>query len=68
MKTLALLTSRQLEVAALIARGYSNKRIASELGISEHTVARHLAAIYERLDCGRVEVAVLVVESGREAA
>ncbi|MBX6765345.1 MAG: response regulator transcription factor, partial [Rubrobacteraceae bacterium] len=46
----ALLTPRQREVALLVAQGLANRQIASELGISENTVANHVAAIIRRLD------------------
>ena len=34
----------------LVAVGRSNRQIASELTISEHTVARHLQNIFAKLD------------------
>lgn len=40
---------RQLEVLGLVARGLPNKRIASQLGITELTVKLHVAALLERL-------------------
>ena len=43
-----LLTPRQLDVLRLLARGLSNKAIASELDISESTVKVHIRAIMER--------------------
>jgi DNA-binding CsgD family transcriptional regulator len=39
------LTERELEVLRLVADGLSNKRIAAELHISDHTVKRHVANI-----------------------
>ena len=36
------LTSREWEVSALVARGLTNRQIATELSISEHTVATHV--------------------------
>jgi ATP/maltotriose-dependent transcriptional regulator MalT len=44
------LTARELEVLRLVARGKSNREIASVLVISEHTVARHLQNIFRKLD------------------
>ncbi len=44
------LTSREFEVLRLIARGYSNKQIAGELGISLRTVEGHLNNIFGKLD------------------
>lgn len=43
------LTERQVEVLRLIARGLSNAEIAAQLNISEHTVHRHIANIYQAL-------------------
>lgn len=43
------LTPRELEVLALIARGMSNKRIASSLAISDNTVKVHVARILAKL-------------------
>jgi DNA-binding CsgD family transcriptional regulator len=43
------LTSRELEVLRLIAQGRSNREIAAQLVISEHTVARHVSNILRKL-------------------
>ncbi len=43
------LSSRELEVLLLAARGRSNNQIASSLHISEGTVKRHLTNIYAKL-------------------
>jgi DNA-binding CsgD family transcriptional regulator/tetratricopeptide (TPR) repeat protein len=43
------LTARELEVLRLIARGRSNREIASALVISERTVARHVQNIFAKL-------------------
>ena len=43
------LTARELEVLRLVAGGKSNRQIASELVLSEHTVARHLQNIFAKL-------------------
>jgi len=43
------LTARELEVLRLVAAGKSNREIASELVLSEHTVARHLQNIFTKL-------------------
>jgi len=45
----SVLTARQREIAALIARGRSNRGIADELVISPATVARHVANIFTKL-------------------
>lgn len=43
------LTERELEVLRLVAAGRSNREIAAELFISEHTVARHIQNIFAKL-------------------
>jgi len=45
----ASLTSRQREVLALVARDWSNKAIAAELGIGVRTVKGHLSVILRAL-------------------
>lgn len=44
------LSRRELEIAGLLSRGLSNAEIAASLGISEHTVKRHVANILAKLD------------------
>jgi DNA-binding CsgD family transcriptional regulator len=43
------LTAREAQVLRLVAAGSSNRAIAAELGISEHTVARHLQNIFAKI-------------------
>lgn len=43
------LTRRECEVLRLVAAGRTNRQIAAELVVSEHTVARHLGNIYTKL-------------------
>jgi DNA-binding NarL/FixJ family response regulator len=43
------LSERETEVVVLAARGASNRRIGKELHISEGTVKRHLANVYEKM-------------------
>src|SRR5262245_12998917 len=48
-KQLDLLTQRQQEVFALLAKGLSNKMIARQLNITEGTVKNHVATIFDVL-------------------
>ncbi len=60
-EVLALLSSREQEVAKEIEKGMSNKEIATALGITERTVKAHLSSIYEKLEVGdRLGLAMLL--------
>lgn len=62
---LADLSSRELEVLSLVARGLSNRQIADEMVISEHTVKTHVGHILEKLDLhDRTQAVVLAYEAG----
>jgi len=51
------LTSRELEVVQCAAKGQTNKAIANELGLSEHTVKNYLFRAFEKLGVSsRVEL------------
>jgi DNA-binding CsgD family transcriptional regulator len=45
-------TSREREVATLLARGLSNAEIAESLVLSPHTVQDHIKSLYEKLGVG----------------
>ena len=52
------LTRREREVAGLVAQGLTNRRIASELVLSEHTVHHHVTNILKKLNLhSRAQVA-----------
>src|SRR5215208_4936398 len=44
------LTPREQELALLVGRGLTNRQIAQELSISEHTVASHVRKILKKLE------------------
>lgn len=43
------LTAREREVLRLVAAGQTNRQIAAALGLSEHTIARHVSNIFDKL-------------------
>jgi DNA-binding NarL/FixJ family response regulator len=45
----SVLSARELEILLLAARGLSNEHIASSLHLSEATVKRHLANVYQKI-------------------
>jgi predicted ATPase/DNA-binding CsgD family transcriptional regulator len=60
------LTAREREIAALIARGLSNRGIAGELVISPATAARHVANILAKLGfSSRAQVAAWAAQRDR---
>jgi DNA-binding CsgD family transcriptional regulator len=59
------LTGREVEVLRLVAAGCSNADIATELVLSERTVARHLSNIFGKLGVGsRTAAAAFAFEQG----
>lgn len=53
------LTDRELEVLTLTAKGYTNKAIGVQLGISDRTVQGHLAKIFGKLHAASRTEAVM---------
>ena len=59
------LSSRELDVLRLIARGKENAEIAAELGISPRTAKNHVSNILAKLGLpGRVQAAIYAVRRG----
>lgn len=59
------LTAREVEVLHLVAAGKTNREVAAELTVSEHTVARHLQNIFAKLDVSsRAAATAFAVERG----
>ncbi len=59
------LSPREREVLALIARGLTNREIAEELTISEHTARNHVTSILDKLGLSRrAEAAVYAARLG----
>jgi DNA-binding NarL/FixJ family response regulator len=59
------LSPREMEILHLIARGYSNKEIAHELGISRQTVKNHMTSILRKLSVNdRTQAALYALRRG----
>jgi DNA-binding CsgD family transcriptional regulator/DNA-binding transcriptional ArsR family regulator len=55
------LSTREREVAALVANGSANNRIAKTLAVSQRTIEKHLTSIYAKLGLrNRAELAAFV--------
>lgn len=64
-RTDAGLTERETEVLRLVASGESNKEIAGSLGLSVHTVERHVSNIYGKIGArGRAEATAWALRNG----
>lgn len=59
------LTTRELDVLRLLAKGFSNRTIAERLEVSSRTVEVHVRHIFEKLDAtSRTEAVVLALRRG----
>ena len=59
------LTDRELEVLRLASKGYTNKAIGIQLGISDRTVQGHLAHIFDKMHAtSRTEAVMRAVTLG----
>ena len=62
---LSPLTPRETEILNYIAKGYLNKQIAAELGISEQTIKNHVTSILRKLNANaRTEAVVVAIKQG----
>ena len=60
-----LLTLREEQVVALVADGLSNREIALELKLSEHTIKKYLFRVFDKLGISsRVELVLYAVNHG----
>ncbi len=69
VESITRLSEREKEVVKLIGQGLKNKRISTELCISETTVRHHLTSIYSKLGVSdRLELLVYAHRNGLVAA
>jgi DNA-binding NarL/FixJ family response regulator len=60
-----ILTPREEQVVALVAEGLSNRAVASELNLSEHTIKKYLFRIFDKVGVSsRVELVLYAVNHG----
>ena len=59
------LSLRERQILCRVASGYVNKQVATEFGISEHTIKNHMTHILEKLDvCDRTHAVVVAMQNG----
>ncbi len=64
-KARPVLSTRMLEVLALMAEGHSNKHIAEKLSLSENTIRNHVAALMEHFEVNnRTKTIVAAQQAG----
>jgi DNA-binding NarL/FixJ family response regulator len=60
-----LLTPREEQVVALVADGLTNRGVAGELGLSEHTIKKYLLRIFDKVGISsRVELVLYAMSHG----
>jgi len=65
----SLLTPREEQVVALVADGLSNREVAVELGLSEHTIKKYLLRIFDKVGISsRVELVLYAMSHGENRA
>jgi DNA-binding CsgD family transcriptional regulator/tetratricopeptide (TPR) repeat protein len=62
------LSTREREVAGLVAQGHTNKEIAADLYLSEKTVESHLSRIFGKLGASKRAQVAAAIERDREPA
>jgi len=59
------ITKRQFDVLQLLAKGYSNKQIATTLFLTEHTVKSHISSLFSSLQANnRTECVLAAIRQG----
>jgi DNA-binding CsgD family transcriptional regulator/pimeloyl-ACP methyl ester carboxylesterase len=59
------LSQRELEVLRLLAAGESNRQMARRLGLSPHTIERHVANLYRKIGArGRADATAYALRNG----
>jgi DNA-binding NarL/FixJ family response regulator len=65
----SLLTPREEQVVALVADGLTNRQVADELGLSEHTIKKYLLRIFDKVGTSsRVELVLYAMSHGANRA
>lgn len=68
-RPISSITPRERQVLDLVVQGFSNRRIARRLVISEHTVKFHVDRLLDKLDArSRTDVAVRAIRGGLVSA
>jgi DNA-binding NarL/FixJ family response regulator len=64
-RSAGLLTTREREVAQLVARGLTNRQVAEALVVTEKTVANHVQRVLDKLEVhSRSQLAARAAEFG----
>jgi LuxR family transcriptional regulator, maltose regulon positive regulatory protein len=65
MRDLDGLTSRELEILQLLARGYTNQKIADKLYVSINTIKTHVSNLFDKLGArNRIDALVRAKDAG----